>query len=258
MITKAVILARGLGTRMRAVDENSNLDSAQTKIAEIGVKALIPIADGKTFLDFVLQNIRSAGFSEICLVIGNEHEILKDFCRKNDLSFAIQKNPIGTANAVLSAESFVNGEHFLMVNSDNLYPINDLRRLKELNSVGLVAYYKQSLIAKSNISEEKINKFAVLEIYANNMLEKITEKPETTAKEAFISMNAWIFSPKIFDACQSVGLSKRGEYELSDAVNFAVETLGERFKIIKSDEGVLDLSSRADIEKVVVKLGKNG
>jgi glucose-1-phosphate thymidylyltransferase len=258
MTNKAVILARGLGTRMRAVDENSKLDSEQANIAELGVKALIPIAENKTFLDFVLENLRSAGFTEICLVIGNEHEILKDFCRKNGLQFAIQEKPLGTANAVLSAETFVNGDYFLMVNSDNLYPSNDLRKLQKLNSPGLIAFDKQSLIAKSNIDEEKINKFAVLSFDDNDVLTRIIEKPETTEKNAFISMNAWVFSPKIFEACRNVKLSKRGEYELSDAINFAIEKSGEKFSAIYSDEGVLDLSSRADIEKVIEKLIKNG
>jgi dTDP-glucose pyrophosphorylase len=258
MIVKAVILARGLGTRMRAADENSNLDSAQTKVAELGVKALIPISDNKTFLDFIVENLRSAGFSDICLVIGDEHETLKYFCRNNDLSFTIQEKPIGTANAILSAESFVNGDNFLMVNSDNLYPVNDLRKLHNLESAGLIAFDKQNLIAKSNIDEEKINKFAVLSFDENNVLTKIIEKPDSSEKDAFISMNAWVFSPNIFEACKSVKLSKRGEYELSDAVNYAIENLDEKFKAVYSNEGVLDLSSRADIAKVAGKLAKNG
>jgi dTDP-glucose pyrophosphorylase len=258
MITKAVILARGLGTRMRAVDENSKLDSEQAKIAELGIKALIPIADKKTFLDFVLENLRSAGFTDICLIIGDEHEILKDFCRKNGLHFAIQEKPLGTANAVLSAEKFVNGELFLMVNADNLYQVKDLHLLQKLDSAGLIAFDKQSLILKSNITEEKINKFAVLSFDENNVLTKIIEKPDSTGKHALISMNAWIFSPKIFEACRNVKLSKRGEFELSDAVNFAIEKSGEKFSAIYSNKGVLDLSSRADIEKVIKKLNKNG
>ncbi len=258
MITKAVILARGLGTRMRAVDKNSNLDSEQAKIAELGVKALIPIAENKTFLDFALENLRSAGFTEICLVIGNEHEILKEFCRKNGLHFAIQEKPLGTANAVLSAENFANGDNFLVINSDNIYPVNSLQRLRYLNAAGLIAFNRQSLIAKSNISAEKIAKFAVVEFDENNYLTQIVEKPKTVAENSFVSMNAWLFSNKIFEACGNINLSVRNELELTDAVQFAIKNLGEKFKIITSNEGVLDLSSREDIEKVIEKLIKNG
>jgi glucose-1-phosphate thymidylyltransferase len=258
MTVKAVILARGLGTRMRAVDENSKLDFEQIKIAELGVKALIPIIGKRTFLDVLIDNLRSAGFAEICLVIGDEHEILKDFCRKNALSFVIQAEPLGTANAILSAEKFADGEHFSVVNSDNIYPLDDLRKLQSLTEAGLIAFKRESLIAKSNISAEKIQKFAVVDFDETDYLTQIVEKPENIVENSFVSMNALLFSTKIFEACKNIDISSRGEFELADAVNFAVKNLGEKFKAVYSNEGVLDLSSRADIESVRQKLTETG
>jgi hypothetical protein len=41
--TKAVILARGLGTRMRRSDASARLDAAQSQVADEGLKAMIPI-----------------------------------------------------------------------------------------------------------------------------------------------------------------------------------------------------------------------
>lgn len=259
MINKAVIMARGLGKRMRAENESAKLDEKQAQIASQGIKALIPIVGEKTLLDFIFENLSKAGFTEFCLVIGNEHNAIRDYCRNldYDISFAIQEKPLGTANAVLAAEDFVRDENFLVVNSDNLYPVRDLVRLRKLNSAGLIAFDKQNLIAKSNIDEEKINKFAVLNFDENDFLLKIIEKPEKTEKDAFISMNAWTFSQKIFEACKQILPSMRGEFELADAVNFAIENLGEKFKAIYSNEGVLDLSSRSDVEKVREKLGKD-
>jgi dTDP-glucose pyrophosphorylase len=259
MITKAVILARGLGKRMRAENDSAKLDAKQAEIASQGIKALMPILGEKTLLDFIFENLHQAGFTEFCLVIGNEHQAIRDFCSNlnYNISFAIQEKPLGTANAVLSAEGFAKDEYFLVVNSDNLYPVKDLENLRKLNSAGLIAYDKQSLIKKSNIDEEKINKFAVLNIDNNDCLTKIVEKPEKTNEKAFISMNAWTFSPKIFEACRNIKPSSRGEFELADAVNFSIQNLGEKFKVAYSNEGVLDLSSRADIEKVREKLQKN-
>jgi glucose-1-phosphate thymidylyltransferase len=260
MTTKAVILARGLGRRMREENGSAKLNEKQAKIAAQGIKALIPILGEKTLLDFIFESLTKAGFTEICLVIGNEHQQIRDYCSifKNNISFSIQDNPLGTANAVLAAENFVKNEHFLVVNSDNLYPVEDLQKLRKLGSSGLIAYDKQSLIEKSNINEEKINKFAVLSFAADGNLTKIIEKPEKTKKEAFISMNAWIFSSSIFEACRQIKLSPRGEFELADAVNFAIENLGEKFKVVFSTNGVLDLSSRGDIEKFRQKLIENG
>jgi glucose-1-phosphate thymidylyltransferase len=259
MTNKAVILARGLGRRMRAENDSAVLNAGQAEIAAQGIKTLMPIVGDKTLLDFIFERLSQAGFFEFCLVIGPEHYLIRDFCRKlnYDISFAVQDRPLGTADAVLAAAGFPGDELFLVVNSDNLYPVSDLEKLRNLGQPGLIAFAKQSLIQKSNIDEEKINKFAVLDFDRDGLLTEILEKPETTAKDAFISMNAWVFSPQIFTACRRIAPSSRGEYELADAVNYAIVNLDERFRAVFSSAGVLDLSSRADVEKVREKLSQN-
>lgn len=257
-IKNAVILARGLGTRMRAKTNESNLNSEQKRFADAGIKTLVPVFEDKTLLDFIFENLTTAGFSRICLVIGAEHQPIRDFCAEKhfDISFAIQEKPLGTADAVLAAKDFAKDELFLVVNSDNLYPVTDLKKLNESNQAGLIGFKRKGLIEKSNIPSERIEKFAVLEFDKNRHLTKIVEKPEIVAENSFVSMNAWIFSPKIFEACEKIEISPRGEYELTAAVMFAVEKLGEKFKVIESENGVLDLSSRADIESVAEYLKK--
>jgi dTDP-glucose pyrophosphorylase len=255
MITKAVILARGLGTRMRESKGETNLTSEQSAIAKMGVKGLIPISDDRTLLDFVVEGLRHAGFTKICLVIGEEHKILKDFCRKNNLNFAIQKEPLGTSDAVFAAREFAGGENFLVVNSDNIYPLKALEQLQKLDSAGLIAFEKDCLISESNISKAKINKFAIVEITGLEKLVKIVEKPDLVDDgEIFVSMNAWVFTPKIFEACSRIKPSSRGEFEIPSAVQFAIDELNEEFKVIKFRGGVLDLSSREDIENVAKRL----
>jgi glucose-1-phosphate thymidylyltransferase len=259
MTNKAVILARGLGRRMRAENDAAGLNASQAEIAAQGIKTLMPIIGDKTLLDFIFERLSRAGFSEFCLVIGPEHHLIRDFCRRLNykIAFAVQERPLGTADAVLAAASFPGDERFLVVNSDNLYPVSDLEKLRNLDQPGLIAFDKQSLIEKSNIDEDKINKFAVLDFDRDGILTGIVEKPGTTARDAFISMNAWLFSPKIFTACRSITPSPRGEYELADAVNYAITNLNERFRAVFSRAGVLDLSSRADVEKVREKLSQN-
>ena len=111
-ITKAVILARGLGTRMKAQTGHENLNSDQAKIANLGIKTLMPMMGGKTLLDFIFESLNSSGFTEICLVIGNEHKNIRDFCagKPYKISYAIQAKPLGTADAVLAAEKFVGSD----------------------------------------------------------------------------------------------------------------------------------------------------
>ncbi len=63
-------------------------------------------------------------------------------------------------------------------------------------------------------------------------------------------MNLWRFTPSIFEACREVPLSSRGERELPQAVGWAIAVRGERFRGIPCEEGVLDLSTRADVARV--------
>src|SRR5512139_529817 len=106
-IDKAVILARGLGTRMRRADPGAPADAAQARMADAGIKAMIPI--GRPFLDYVVSALADAGYTRACLVIGPEHALVRDYYTQAvhptriSVDFAIQAEPRGTADAVLSA-----------------------------------------------------------------------------------------------------------------------------------------------------------
>ena len=74
-ITKCVILARGLGTRMRRDDGTTTLNAEQSAAAGAGLKAMIPV--GRPFLDYLLSALADAGFQHVCLVIGPEHNTVR-------------------------------------------------------------------------------------------------------------------------------------------------------------------------------------
>ena len=70
-------------------------------------------------------------------------------------------------------------------------------------------------------------------------------------------MNVWRFDARIFDACRDVPLSKRGEYELPEAVGLAV-TRGVKFRAVPASGAVLDLSRRSDVALVNARLDRPG
>jgi glucose-1-phosphate thymidylyltransferase len=260
---KAVVLARGLGTRMRQADSAVLLDAEQEAIARTGLKAMIPI--GRPFLDYVLSELADAGYEEVCVVIGPEHGGVKNHYmsvappRRTRISFAVQAEPRGTADAVLAVEEFVSGEDFLCMNSDNYYPVSVLRELRALNEPGMALFDQLTLLTKGNISEEKIRKYAICEVGDDGYLRAIVEKPATPVMaaargDALVSMNCWRFSAAIFEVCRHTPLSPRGEYELPVAVGEGIQRYGLRFRAVRCHEGVLDLSSRADIAVVAEKL----
>jgi dTDP-glucose pyrophosphorylase len=259
---KAVILARGLGTRMRKEDEQATVDDRQSAIADTGVKALIPI--DRPFLDYVLSVLAESGYQEVCLVIGPEHHELRSYYQKLDtmllkISFAIQEKPLGTGDAVRAVETFAGREHFLMINSDNYYPADACRDLRVMDEPGLAVFERDAMIAQSNIPADRVVKFAAVEIDSDGYLKRIIEKPDektlqSLGDEIYLSMNCWMFGPKIFKACAAIKPSPRGELEITDAVQYAMDDLGEKFKVLKYEAGVLDLSSRSDIAPVAARL----
>jgi len=248
---------------MRRADASAVLDDGQAAVANTGVKALIPI--DRPFLDYVLSALADAGYRRICLVIGPEHQEIRDYyChqmqpQRIDIDFAIQEEAKGTADAVTAAESFALGEPFLMVNSDNYYPREAYDALRQQDGLGVALFEKDALLAGSNIPAERISRFAIAQIDDGGFLTRIIEKPDETTLAAmtrplWINMNCWRFGPSIFQACRSIGPSVRGEYELPDAVQYAIDVLGESFHAACVRLPVLDLTSRSDIAPVAANL----
>lgn len=220
---------------------------------------------GRPFLDYVLSGLADAGCSRVCLVVAPEHGAIREYYTaagrpsRLALEFAIQERPLGTADAVLAAESFAVGHSVLVVNADNLYPRSALEALRMLPRAGLAGFRRSVLISKGNIPPERVAAFALIEVSQDGILRRIVEKPDPVTAAAFgedpaVSMNAWLLPPSIYDACRATQPSPRGELELQDAVQYCVDRLGERFRVIPVEEGVLDLSSRGDIPAVAERL----
>lgn len=253
---KAVILARGLGKRMRAT-ATAELTPDQARMAEHGIKAMIPI--GRPFLDYCISALADAGCAEICLVIGPEHHVIREYYEalstsRVSISVAVQQQPLGTADAVRAAIDFVGRDSFLVVNSDNYYPADALSLLRRLGASGVVGFERKALIENGNIDEDRLRNYAILRVNYKGELEQIEEKPATVDAMALISMNSWSFTPAIFEACAAIPPSARGEYEIPSAVQYAIDHLGEPFRVVPFRGGVLDLSVRSDIESVAQRL----
>lgn len=260
--TKAVILARGLGTRMRAADGDAVLDAAQAQVADTGVKGMIPV--GRPFLDHVIGALADAGLVDICLVVAPDHDAIRAHYdalapSRVRLHYAVQHEPLGTADAVLAAAGFAGTDPFLVLNADNLYPVGALRALAALGTDGVAGFDAAALVAEGNIPAERIRRFALLVAGADGTLRELVEKPDDAtwarlAPVAAVGMNLWSFTPTIFEACRRTRPSARGELELPDAVRIAMHDLGVRLRVVPVSGEVLDLSSRRDVAAVTARL----
>ena len=263
----AVVLARGEGRRMRHPEDAATLTAAQAEAAAAGRKAMMPLGareGGRPFLDYVLASLRAAGCDHVCLVVAPDNvDIRQRYLRDHPpralrVDFVNQETASGTADAALAAEAVTGDLPFLVLNSDNLYPVEALRDLVALQGPGLPTFARDDLVKESNIPPSRIADFALLDVDDDGWLRRIIEKPDPATIAAFgnnplVSMNAWRFDRRIFPACRDVPLSMRGERELPGAVALALER-GVPFRAVPARGAVLDLSRRGDIAEVSRRL----
>jgi dTDP-glucose pyrophosphorylase len=258
---RAMILARGLGTRMQKQVEGLKLDEATSAMADEGMKGLIPV--GRPFLDHTLQALLDAGLREFCLIVPPGASAIQEYYQavaqrleKAEIFFAVQDEPLGTAHAVAAGRDWAAEKPFMVFNSDNFYTPPAVRALAAAAPPATVAYERQALIAASNIPAERIRRFAVLDIDPAGHLRRIVEKPddpEAYARDGklYVSMNCFLLTPEIFQACASIQPHpQRREYELPAAVQYSIDELHLSYQAVKVAEGVLDLTGRSDIAPV--------
>ena len=248
---------------MREGDAAVALSDEQERAAADGRKAMMPV--GRPFLDFGLSALADAGVSDVCLVVAPGDDAIRARyttgvpVSRLRVHFAEQAAPMGTADAVRSARRFIDAAPFLVLNGDNYYPADTLRRLIALGVPALAAFDAAALVRLGNVPRERVGAYALVRTDADGCVDDIVEKPGEAALRALgdharVSMNLWLFPPEIVAACDRVGPSPRGELELPDAVRYAMHELGVRFVALACADGVLDLSSRADVPEVARRL----
>jgi len=261
-ILSAAILARGLGTRMRREDATAQLDGAQSSVADSGMKGMIPIR--RPFLEYIISALADTGITDVVLVLGPEHDAVRAHFTydappvRTRVRFALQEQPIGTANAVVAAAQVIGDAPFLVLNADNYYPVDALRALAAEDTAGTIAFDRDALVRDGNIDAERVRSFAVLSVSERDELLGIIEKPGdaldlSSPAARWVGMNCWAITPAIVAACSRVPISTRGEYELPEAVALALRE-GVPVRAIRLRASVLDLSRRSDIASVMHQL----
>ena len=114
MIKEAIILAGGLGTRLR--DTVPDLP-----------KCMAPVA-GRPFLFYVINYLRSQGLEKFIFSLGHMHEIIEQYLENNfptlNYQCSIEKEPLGTGGAILLACTKATEKQVAVTNGDTLYKAN--------------------------------------------------------------------------------------------------------------------------------------
>jgi NDP-sugar pyrophosphorylase family protein len=188
---------------------------------------MMPIV-GIPIVERVLMPFIANGLSKYIIVANSNDQQLVSHLSKASIRLKIkikiifQENPLGTAHALNLAASYLHQDFFISA-CDNLVPTQHITDLldswnnnREINGI-------LSLI---NVRNQKISSTALVEMN-NNYIECIIEKPSLKQSRSNISsIPLYCFSPMILKYLTDVPLSKRGEYELQDAIQMLINQNG--------------------------------
>lgn len=271
-----VVMAGGASSRMKRSLASSDLDDNTIAIAKNLHKTLIPLGKAqKPLLFYLLKNAISANIRNVYVITAPENEAFKEFAedffkdeehRKIKLNFAIQyvpqkrEKPLGTADALqqcIDQYPRLSKERFTVCNGDNLYSTNALNDLKKdrVAPNALISYSSAGL----NFSDERISKFALMDIDNNGFLKGIVEKPKPEEVDQYrddkgilrVSMNIFNFSGNvIYSYLENCLLDPvRNEKELPQAVRKMVSEVANSVLCYPRSERIPDLTDANDLKR---------
>ncbi len=202
---RALVLAGGHGSRLRPLTYTS-------------AKQLIPIA-GEPILFHGLRSIADAGITEVGIVVGQTGDEIRaavgDGSRWGlEVTFIEQPEPLGLAHAVITAEGFVRGRPFLVYLGDNLLLEGVTRFVEEFERAR-----PDAQIFLARVPEPERFGVAVLE---GDRVVRLVEKPRQHLSDLAL-VGVYLFDDQILEACESLSPSWRGEYEITEAIQWLID-----------------------------------
>lgn len=250
-VTKAIIPAAGLGTRMLPASKAIP-------------KEMLPIVD-KPAIQYIVEEAVSAGIKDILIITnrgkeamenhfdhnfemehnlrekGNDEmlKVLEDVANLANITFLRQKETGGLGDAVYKAKSFISNEPFAVLYGDDVI-VGDTPAISEL----LEVYNKHggSVVGVKQVDREQISKYCTLDVkmLSDTVMEvhDMIEKPrEDQIMSLYAILGRCILQPEIFEILERIPKGAGGELQLTDAMAeyartskmFGVEFSGKRY-----------------------------
>ena len=200
---KGVILAAGRGERLRPLTDDRP-------------KVILKVAN-RPIIEYVLENLDSF-VDEFVIIVRYEKEkiieTLGDEFNGKPITYVDQLPGEGTAKAIESSKEHVGDEEFIVVNGDIYFEEEALREL-------ISAFRRQradaAIVVKHFDDLSHFGKIETDETYVTNVLEKPGKVP------GYANLGIYAFKPDVFEFIAKTGLSKRGEYEITDTLNLLIK-----------------------------------
>ena len=179
MIKEAIILAGGLGTRLR--DAVPDLP-----------KCMAPVA-GNPFLFYVINYFQSQGIEKFIFALGYRSEIILNYLNDQfaTLNFetTIEQEPLGTGGAILLACSKTNSENVLVANGDTIFKTN-------INKLAAIHYENSADATLALKPMIDFDRYGIVETDEKKAITKFKEKQ--LCKQGNINAGIYILNVKSF------------------------------------------------------------
>jgi glucose-1-phosphate thymidylyltransferase len=239
---KGVVLAGGLGTRLRPLTSVTN-------------KHLLPIYD-QPMVYYPIQTLVNAGITDIMIVTGGNSagdflKLLgngKAFGLKH-INYTYQEGEGGIAAALSLVEHFAAGDSVCVVLGDNIIEGNIVSAVRDFQKHG-----KGARILLKKVPDPQ--RFGVPEIEGDQVL-RIEEKPERPKSE-FAVIGVYMYDRRVFEIIKTLKPSGRGELEITDVNNAYIESNEMSWSELEgwwTDAGTFESLLRAS--NLVAKTGAN-
>ena len=203
---KGLILSGGKGTRLYPLTFTR-------------AKQLIPVAN-KPVLVRVIEAIREAGVREVGIVVGHTAAEIEEALGDGEnwgvkLSYIHQESPDGLAHAVKISRGFLGDDPFVMFLGDNVIEggISNLIRDFAHNQ------WNSQIVLKE---VENPSAYGVAKMRPDNSIERLIEKP-IDPPSSLALVGIYMFDHHIFEAVAAIKPSARGEYEITDAIQWLID-----------------------------------
>lgn len=205
-LMKGLILCAGKGTRLHPFSNDYS-------------KTLLQVAN-KPIIHYCIDSLKQVNIKDIGMVIRSTQlslfqEHVGDGSQWGvNIEYVFQDIPLGIADAVKQAESYIGADSFILLLGDNLIE----QSLKGLRDAILLERYDGALLLGK---VEKPQDYGIAEINEQCII-GLEEKP-AHPKSNLAVLGAYAFTPNIFDAIHAIKPSRRGEYEITDAIQWLVD-----------------------------------
>lgn len=212
---KGVLLAGGTGSRLYPLTRVTN-------------KHLLPVYN-KPMIYYPLETLRNAGLKDILIVSGKGHA--GDFLEllgsgkelELNLSYEVQEEPGGIAQALGLAEDFADNEKIVVMLGDNIIQDDISKAVKN--------FTKQKKGAKVFLKEvSNPQSFGVAEVKGDKIV-RIVEKPKEFVSNLAV-VGIYMYDADVFKAIKTLKPSARGELEVTDLNNYYVQQGTMTFEIL--------------------------